>query len=102
MEERKKVSLQYPINTEIDGTPVEIKEIELGRLKVKHLKLLPKDTFVTGAMSPAVIAPLIGGMTGLNEDIIEMIDFVDLQNIAVEIESFLGESPETGKKSSGE
>ena len=100
MTEEKIVQLKYsiPIPKE-GGGDVQTKELRLGRLKAKHLRLLP-DNFAEneGQLSPAEIIPLIAGLANIPEASADEMDMVDLVEISEGLEDFLGESLETGKK----
>ena len=90
-----KLNHSIPIPTE-SGT-VQCNEIELGRLKTKHLKLLPKGFTKMadkGEIEPTALLPIIAGVTGLPEESVDEIDFEDLFIIADKINELL-EVPQT-------
>lgn len=102
MEENIKIELTYPIVTR-DGEEREIscKEIYIGRFKVKHLKLLPKDFMnksKKGEIDPSLLCPLIAGLSNLTDKEVGEIDIVDLEKIIGVLEDFFGSTLETGKQ----
>ena len=74
-------------------------ELKIGRLKAKHLKLLP-DSFMdsNGQLSPGDMIPLIAGLANIPESTADEIDMEDMTEVAEALQSFLGQSLETGKK----
>ena len=82
-----------------NGEDLTTNELKLGRLKAKHLRLLPSDFIENaGDLSPADILPLIAGLANLPETSIDEIDLEDLTGVAEALQVFLGESLEIGKK----
>ena len=82
-----------------DGEDLTTNELKLGRLKAKHLRLLPSDFIENaGDLSPADILPLIAGLANLPETSIDEIDLEDLTGVAEALQVFLEESLEIGKK----
>jgi hypothetical protein len=104
MEENRnkiKVELEFPISVKIEGgATAEVGEVTLGRLKAKHLKLLPQDMMKKKQIEPVAMLPLIAAITELPEDAVDEIDIGDLMKIVEVMQSFLGlaPSPQTGKK----
>jgi len=99
--DKKTITLEHPIKLIKDGIDVECKEITIGRLKTKHLKLLPKGFAKRAAendIDPIDLIPLISGMSGLTEEYVDELDIDDLFKIVEELEDFLGTSRTTGKK----
>ncbi len=98
--DKKIVPLKYsiPIKKE-DGGTVNIKELSIGRLKAKHLRLLP-DSFMEdeGQISPKDIIPLIAGLANIPIESADEIDIEDLTEVAESLQGFLEKSPKTGKK----
>ena len=89
MEDKKIISLKYPIP---DNDGKDTSEIAIGRFKVKHLKLLPKD-LISGDkekanIDPIEIMPLLAGMAGLSISSVEELDIDDLQTVMESIKSF--------------
>ena len=85
------------------GTEKQINKIVLGRMKAKHLRLLPKnmvDEKGKNNIAPKDMLPIIGGLSGLSKSEVDEIDFVDLMTIADEIMNIMGEAlpQETGKE----
>ncbi len=104
----KRIDLKHEIPIEGGGgQKVKIKYIELGRIKVKHLKCLPSKFEENGGkMEPQEMIPLIAGLSGRTEDEIGEIDLLDdLPKIAEELTNFLEESgvesPQTGSSEHG-
>lgn len=103
--QNKTIKLKYPIpivrkkpGTE-ENEVVELKELTLGRLKAKHLRLLP-DSFMEdeGRISATDVIPLIAGLADVPEAAVDELDLEDLTGVAESLQSFLGESLPTGKK----
>jgi len=98
--EKKIVKLKYsiPIPQE-NGEFISTNELKFGRLKAKHLKLLPTNFMENeGQLSPADILPLIAGLAEIPESAADEIDISDLAEVAESLQGFLGESLEIGKK----
>lgn len=101
--EEKVVQLKYPIQVPTsDGGVIEASSIRLGRLKAKHMRLLPQDFMQRGenaTISPAEMLPIISSLSGIPIESIDEIDIEDLIVIGQELESFFaGQSPRTGRK----
>ena len=98
--DEKIIELKFPIPVPtINGKTVDVSSIKLGRLKAKHLKLLPEDfTEKEGRITPAQIIPLIAGLADIPVESAEEIDFEDLVEISEGIGDFLETSLSTGKK----
>jgi len=105
MEERTiKLTQPIPVPTEGGGV-VNVLEIKLGRVKAKHLKLLPKSFFDGKGkdVAPTTLYEFLAGLSGLPLSSIEEIDVDDLTTVIDELVSLLpGASPKTGERSSGE
>ncbi len=99
MEEKKTIILKHPITIKADsGADIETNKLFIGRLKVKHLKLLPDDMENAGGMGRAkMVMPLIAAICGIDEAAVGEIDIEDLDVICKELDGFFGRSPETGK-----
>ena len=95
MEEKKKVKLQYPVTIkQEDGSSKVYDEVEIGRLKNKHLKLLPKDFMDgKGKIPPDKLSGVISVIANIPMEVSDEIDIEDTYNIAEELESFFGVSP---------
>ncbi len=93
-----KIDLQYPITTIKDGKEYNIVSVEIGRLKAKHLKFLPKD-----ADDIHSYIPLIANIANMEEGEAEELDVVDLTTIAQELTQYLGKKKprRRGRKPSG-
>jgi hypothetical protein len=89
MEEKAKVFLEFPVEmTQADGSIIIYKELEFGRLKNKHLKLLPKDFSKTGKIALGDMPVLIAAIAGIPESVADEIDIADMDQISKAIESF--------------
>jgi hypothetical protein len=99
MDEKKTITLKYPIKIKADsGNMIETNKLFIGRLKTKHLKLLPDDMEGAGNMGRAkMVMPLIAAICGIDESTVGEIDLEDLDNICKELDGFFGKSPEIGK-----
>ena len=100
MEEKKVIiELTSPLPSLGDGLP-PVTRLELGRLKLRHLELLPPTFFEDEEFSPKNLLPLLVALTGLPVEVLGEIDVVDdIPKIAEEIKSFFQKlSPEIGKK----
>ena len=98
--EEKVVKLKYsiPIPKE-GGGDVNVSELKIGRLKAKHLRLLPENFMESGGeIAPKDIIPLIAGLANISESSADEIDIEDLVEVANSLQSFLGESLEIGKR----
>lgn len=94
-----KIKLEHPIIVKTDnGSDISCNEISLGRFKVKHLKLLPKD-FASkskkGDVEVSVLIPLIAGLTNLKEEEVDEIDIEDLYKIVDQLQDFFGDTLDT-------
>ena len=98
--DEKIVKLKYsiPIPQE-NGNPINTNELRLGRLKARHLKLLPEDFMDNdGKLSPTNMIPLIAGIANIPESAADEIDIEDLMEVAEALQDFLSGFQETGKK----
>jgi len=99
----KKITLKYsiPIPKEGGGT-VNTNELVMGRLKVKHLKLLPEGFMESEgkAINPVEMISVIAGLTDISVESAEEIDIDDLFGIVEVLQDFLDVAPETGKTQS--
>jgi predicted transcriptional regulator len=87
---QKIVNLQYPIP---NGDGGQTSKLKLKRLKLKHLKLLPKDfANEESNIDLSTLIILLSGMAELPIEAIEEIDSIDLENISKEINDFLLQS----------
>ena len=100
-----KFKLDYPIMVpSANGKEMEISNLNLGRLKAKHLKAMPDSMFDEGGknVKPYDIIPLVAALADIPIESAEELDVADLMKIGVELGNFLSESLATGEKSSGE
>lgn len=101
--DNKIIKLKYsiPIAKEGGGT-IQTNELTFGRIKAKHMKLLPSSFLEQkGNITPWEIIPFIAGLADIPESSADEIDLEDLEKVAEGIESFLSRSPENGSNSSG-
>lgn len=96
----KIVKLKYSIPVPgRNDTTVNVNELRLGRLKAKHLRLLPDDFMDKGGkMNAASMIPLIAGLANIPVESVDEIDMEDLAIIAEALEGFLSASPQIGNK----
>jgi len=93
-----KLKFSIPIPKEGGGT-VEVNQLKMGRLKLKHLRLLPEDfTEKEGKVAPAELIPLIAGITDIPVESADEIDIEDIEPIVDELMIFLADFLQTGKK----
>jgi len=93
------VKLKYsiPIPKEGGGT-VDVNQLKMGRLKLKHLRLLPKDFAEReGKVAPAELIPLIAGVADIPVESADEIDMEDVEPIVEGLMSFLADFLQTGK-----
>ena len=101
VEIEKVVKLKYSIPIPgKDGEMINTNELKIGRLKAKHLKLLPDNFEESGGQLGMVdIIPLIAALANIPESAADEIDVInDLPEVAEALQSFLVKSLETGKK----
>lgn len=95
-DQKKTYSLLYPIEIEQEGgQKLVVTEVTIGRMKAKHLKLMPMSPIAgddTGkfAMEPSAMLPLIAALANLSLEVIEELDMEDLTLIVEEVGSFFG------------
>lgn len=102
------VELTYPVvYKKDDGSEETISELWFGRLKLKHMEILPEDFFSDGGKpDPSklikVLPKLVAAMTDLPPETTGEIDFEDLEKVAEAITGALDPSQgKTGEKPSG-
>jgi len=99
-ENKGTVNLKYSIPIpKAGGGTVEVNKLEMRRVKLKHLRLLPKD-FVEneGKVAPAELIPLIAGIADIPVSAADEIDLEDLEEIINGLMFFLAKSLPDGKK----
>lgn len=99
--EPTKVKLSVPISVAVDGggNAAIISEITIGRIKAKHMELIPQAVFDGRTINPAKAFPLLAALTGMSVETLGEMDFVDLTEIMGVAFSQLGEhtaSDQTG------
>jgi hypothetical protein len=102
-EEKKKIILKHPVVIkQEDGSEQVYKEIFIGRIKNKHLKLLPKN-FVesNGKIPPDKLSKVISVIADIPVEVADEIDLEDTFSIAEVMDSFFGQSQPTGNNTSG-
>jgi len=98
--EKGLVKLKYsiPIPKEGGGT-VDVNQLKMGRLKLKHLRLLPEDfAEKEGKIAPAELIPLIAGVADIPIESADEIDLEDVEAIVEGLMDFLADFLQTGKK----
>ena len=97
--EKKTIHLKYSIPIpKVGGGEVMVDKLEMGRLKLKHLRLLPKDFAANeGQVEPSALLPLIAGVMEIPEESAGEIDFEDVVALSEALSSFLAVSPLIGK-----
>jgi len=93
------VNLKYPIPIPKEGGgTIEVSVLKMRRVKLKHLRLLPKD-FVEneGKVAPAELIPLIAGIADIPVSAADEIDLEDLEEIVNGLMFFLARSLPDGK-----
>jgi hypothetical protein len=87
------VELKYPVSIIENGEKKEIKFLQAGRIKVKHIELLPaslleksegKELNISAKeMIPLFkeLIPFMAGIFNLSIDAIKDIDFADIENV---------------------
>jgi len=87
------IKLEYPI--EVKDNKGEIRTMEtlrFGRLKAKHLSLLPEGLSTENSkVSPTAMIPIIAGLAGLSTDEAGEIDMADITVIADRLPEIMGE-----------
>lgn len=91
----KIVELKYPIV--VDGKPVN--ELRFGRMKAKHIKLLPKEFYENEGkgINPSMVIILVAALCNIPESAADDIDIDDLANVGEALSTFLEKSLQTGK-----
>lgn len=92
------IELKFPIMRAGAGgaTSSEITKIKLGRFKFKHIQLLPKelmDAVIKKKIDTTAVGkliPLIGALSGLTDEEVGEIDFVDLTEVVGKLGSVVG------------
>ena len=100
-----KYPLKYPviIKAENEKPETELKTLTFGRIKAKHLKLIPFSCFEEGGgeLKPDEVIPLIAGLANVDLELAGEIDLMDLMSIIGEIlPHFLSEYQPAKKKDS--
>jgi len=97
------VKLKYSIPIpKTGGGTIDVNQLKMGRLKLKHLRLLPKDFAEReGKVAPAELIPLIAGVADIPVESADEIDIEDVEAIVEGLMSFLADFLQTGEKPSG-
>ena len=105
-----KISLEHAVTyTDEDGEEISLSTLSIGRLKLKHLKVLPSEVFdsaTEGGLNPSKLIPalpsLVSALANIPLEAAEEIDFEDLGSIVESLTDFLGGiRGEVGSKPSG-
>ena len=91
-----KLTSKVPVTE--NGNTREVESISIGKLKAKHLKLLPASLFVDEGekVRPHELLPLIAGMANLPEESIDELDIQDVLSIAEKLVPYLEKCLGTG------
>ena len=106
----KLIKLTVPLEiVEEDGSTTFITELKPGRMKLKHLRIMPKELFNMSqeeeegeadmsALIP-VVPKLVSALCNIPEEHADLIDIADLEAILENLGSFLGSAQAiTGNK----
>lgn len=100
MSEVPRYQLKHPVDLTYRGPDGErtemVREVELKRLKGKHLRALDTNPGLMGALFS-----LISAMTGLTVGQIEELDAEDVVALGEKVEGFMPPGLQTGQTSSG-
>lgn len=99
-EESRVIKLEYaiPVPQGEGKEPIMTNQITLGRLKTKHLKLIPSEVMNgEGDMAIPAAVSMIAGMSGLPESSIDEIDAKDIQEVIKVLVDFLKEFLQDGE-----
>jgi hypothetical protein len=93
VEEKKRIDLKYPIEIDKNGDKKVYSFVEIGRMKNKHLKMLPKDFFAQGKKAmipPSKLPDLIAAICEIPLKVAEEMDFEDTMTISECLQDFFG------------
>jgi hypothetical protein len=89
----KTVKLEEPIVFENNGIKSSITELNIQKLKGKHLRFVPDEIFQGEVIAnPCKYFELIASLTGLDVAQVEELEFDDLQNVITAVGALMGES----------
>ena len=84
------VPLTYPIPVMKDDRQIgQVHQIELGRVKVKHLKSLPASFLNVADMSPADMRQVLIAVIPYGIEMVDEIDLVDVKEIVKVLKELL-------------
>jgi hypothetical protein len=101
--EFKIIELTYPLPSKDEaGNDVQISAVKLERVKLKHVKLIPKSFFNETnkkkakegekvVLNPVDFIPLIAGLSHLSIEKVEEIDFADIEVVLDGVIEMMGE-----------
>lgn len=96
--EPKKIKLKVPVAVPVDGGGTAIlSEVTIGRIKGKHLALIPQAVLDGKSINPAKAYPLVAALTGLSVETLGEIDLADLTEIMGAAFSQVGEGVASGQ-----
>ena len=92
--------LKHPLRSKNEsGQEVELKTIEIQRMKVKHLKHIPDELYSireskrkSKTINPVKMLPLLASLTGLTEEQLNEIDIEDFPNLVDKVMLLVGEA----------
>jgi hypothetical protein len=89
MKKFKKIPLSYPIIRDENGTEVEVSSVTIYRMKLKHLRALPKELLEklqqqgeNASLTMDEAIPLLLQITSLTEKDIDELDIADFKKIS--------------------
>jgi hypothetical protein len=83
-----------------DKTTLTIEKLEFPEiLRAKHIRVMKDDSFSGKPLNPCKQLPLISILTGVNEDYLDELSFVDLGRICEVITGLMGEREESNEDS---
>ncbi len=100
MAEKEVIKLKYPIPIQKEGGgEVMCSELVIGRIKAKHLKLLPDEMFDGGKVPPAKVIDVIAALAEISSESAGEIDMIDVATISERLGHFLGNTLDTSGES---
>jgi hypothetical protein len=86
------ITLEHPVSVKLDGGgEASVSEVKIGKIRAKHLKLVPTTLLDGKSTNPAKLFPLIAAVTGLSESTLEELELSDFIAVVTAVTSQLGE-----------
>ena len=105
-EEKKTITLKHsiPVPRGDGESDVMTNEITIGKMKVKHLKLMPKESLSGDSteLDPMVLTKLLAGLADIPESAIDEMHVDDFVEVSKQLVDFMGDFLQTGETSSTE